>query len=491
MVSRQIELRKETLNFAQRIGILQLSKRWAPAISAILLSFAAQASDEKVEWSKLGGKLNAFGSSFFVQSSDFPNQILRTDFELEQKANLSANDSNYQLKLVPWVWLNAPQPDSNQKKDFAFHGDAREAWIERTSPNFDLRIGNQIFSWGAADKINPTDVINSLDYTDPFRAQKLPVTALRAVVHPQTMSDWSLELVASPLFRDPNLPFRIPESGVLSLDRRTSRWLMPVPNTVAGFGANAPLLYEVTAATYPSTWMGAARLSVARVGGWDFSGSYFNGVENLPRFSVGRTGTPGGSAPITATLYPSFHRMQMAGVDGAGSITLWGQQFGTRFESAFVFRDNSRVTNADPQFRNDLRKENYSFSVLGVDTNLPFKVLGTAVYMNGQFVFYERVKAGENKPGEFRVDGLPSALPFDRNGVFYLENRTEIGLKFSQAFVYSFLHHDGIYSPTVSYSFSDTISGSLGADFYYGEYPGFFGQFDDHSRLNAGLSIEF
>jgi len=83
----------------------------------------------------------------------------------------------------------------------------REAYAYWGNPNWDIRAGRQIITWGVADGLRVTDLISPMDYTE-FLAQdyddiRIPVGALRVrYLH----NNWALEAVAVPVAEFFKLP---------------------------------------------------------------------------------------------------------------------------------------------------------------------------------------------------------------------------------------------------------------------------------------------
>jgi len=69
----------------------------------------------------------------------------------------------------------------------------------------DIKVGRMIQTWGTADMFNPTDNLNSRDFSDPLDyAGKVPNQMLELDFYP---TDWlSLQLVWVPVFKPANLP---------------------------------------------------------------------------------------------------------------------------------------------------------------------------------------------------------------------------------------------------------------------------------------------
>jgi len=50
---------------------------------------------------------------------------------------------------------------------------------------------------------------------------------------------------------------------------------------------------------------------------------------------------------------------------------------------------------------------------------------------------------------------------------------------------------DGIIRPKVSYEWQDNIKSWIGADIFYGDEQGIFGQFDQNDRIVVGMDVSF
>ena len=71
-----------------------------------------------------------------------------------------------------------------------------ENYIKLTFNNTFLKAGYSLFSWGHADGQNPTDRLNSRDYTNPLDITKIPALSVSAE---QYFGNFSLELVYVPV----------------------------------------------------------------------------------------------------------------------------------------------------------------------------------------------------------------------------------------------------------------------------------------------------
>lgn len=437
-----------------------------------------------------GGKVAQALSAYLQPVRGYSGYQERLDLELEG----TLSNQEYTGKLIPWAWLRVPDAVGGLDRRARAYFEVKEGWVERVSPSWDLRIGNQILTWGAADQVNPTDVWNAWDTYDIFQRYKLPQAMAKANFHPVELVDWiTLEAIFTPFFRENMLPLRFPESGdPVDMPLAGSRWLLPVPSRGVKGDFSAPLTYKLAPASFPETWQAGAKLQFLRLGGWDFSTSYFNGVERNPRIAITSRGDlTSPNLPIVITLHPSYHRTEMFGVDGSGSENVWGFDFGLRFELAYFARDNSRVGDAPASFRADLTKDDYFHGVAGVDHTFKKKILDTVLYANLMYVHYQRVTSREAVVGQTILENLPNVFPWDQNLVLYVEDRITPTLKATVTAIGSLANQDGYLNPGIQLQISDAVKASLTGDFFVGSTDGFYGQFEDNRRVNTLFTLVF
>ncbi|MCC7441252.1 MAG: hypothetical protein IT285_06455 [Bdellovibrionales bacterium] len=439
------------------------------------------------EWGGLHGKLRAQGYGYVTRLVDFDDFASRTDFTLELSL---ADGDTWTAKAVPWAWVLAPHAIGGDTARGRAFGDLKEGWVEHARPAWDARAGYQIFAWGSADGVNPVDVMNPRDLTDLVDSEKLAVPALRVRLHPPAVEDWSLELVGGPTFRGSRLPAKLSDDGVHAFRPEDGRWLVAVPSFVSGGGVLTPLRYEMRKATYPTTLWGGLRLGTRAIGDWDLSLTYIDAVEQEPRLAATQRGAAGDpDLPVTVELHPSYHRNRLVGLDGSTVLELGEEELGLRFEAAYIVRSNVRADSAPEALQSDLMKDDVIHAVAGVDYTLPGRVLGTGMYVNLQYGFYERVGDREGTPGISGLPSLPTALPWDRDLILVAQNTFASKYTLETQAIWSHRRGDGVLRPSLTTEWTDTLSTRIGADLFFGNRSGFFGQYFENAR--GSLRIEW
>ena len=169
-----------------------------------------------------------------------------------------------------------------------------EAYLDVFFEKLDIRVGNQIISWGKTDVINPTDIINPLDLTNMLTGdvaeKKVPTFAIKLdYYHGNTTA----ELVVVPFFQEYKYDLvgsdwaifhyglfseyvggvfpwadRVDEESQKLINRSSISFSSPIQPTDS-----------------PENIQGGIRLS-SKYRGWDFSLSYLNVFDRLPTVTI-------------------------------------------------------------------------------------------------------------------------------------------------------------------------------------------------------------
>lgn len=403
--------------------------------------------------------------------------------ELEVSTGFESGFLN--VKINPWVRALGPYAVGGDRRSYQIFFEAKEAWLELYSDDVDLRLGNQILTWGSSDSFSPNDVWNPVDLIDPLQPIKLPVPLAKLSFHPRFAEDFILDLVAVPQFRPHLLPIRIFDGASQSfvVFKEDSRWLIPTPSLARLGSDNAvPITYRVDGADRPQDWQWGGRLRMLRAGGWDFALNYSQTTLPMPVFETKFQGVINDpELPIDISLRPLFYRATSWGIDGNGT---WGP-WGLRFDLALRQSVASDLTSDLNGNLNPVIPAKTYLGVVGIDR--VFYIKKNEFYVNAMLVYKEDTDVILSDV----TIGVPNFEPWDRNLILVLENRFSAKVKGGFRSVTSFQQEDGWISPYGSYLFADSLLFEVGVDLFWGSVVGAYGQFKDNQRFRSLLSYNF
>ena len=241
---------------------------------------------------ELRGNIRELGKVF--SESPMETDLLETRLKLEL---LSAIGKKSAFKATGYAIYQYPQ--------HILKFNLQEAYVDWYTKYVDFRIGQQVNSWGKADEINPTDILNPQDMNNITEDKSIRKTGLFQTKADIKFCDFVLTAIWKPAFEYMKVP---------DLD---SRWaFFSVPNVTI---LPSP---EYPANKFENTeWAVKLARTISSV---DFSVSYFDGWDNIftPVIKVD-TAT---HRPVLDKLVT--HRTQMVGADFATSIAsvgFWGE----------------------------------------------------------------------------------------------------------------------------------------------------------------------
>ena len=315
----------------------------------------------------------------------------------------------------------------------------REAWLSwSVAPTVDLEAGRFLLGWGKTDGYSPADAFLPRDLTDPFADEKLPLWGVRA-------RGQAGALRFDGVFVPVGTPWRVPVS---------SPRFAPVEERAAGL----PVVLVDGEVDLPRTGWGALRL-LATFGDWDVG-------------AWGRTGVR--PAPL---LTP---RPERAWLDG-DAVARPAARRGAR-EDAFGV-ELSRVTGAWV-----LRAEAAVLSsrAAALGEALVWTLGAERAAGDGTLLLTLAANA-RGTPGD-------PLLLFDRAilpALVGVWQRTERWGSWRVAWTQGLRHGDGLGKAEVSWSATDALALTLGADVPWGSRRGPFGARPDLRRLRAGARWAF
>lgn len=342
-------------------------------------------------------------------------------------------------------WVLDDRPLDGDRRPRA---ELREGYAGWRGDNIEVSVGRRIVAWGRADRINPTDVITTRDYTrlfiedDDQRRGSLMATAAYSV------GDVTATVLWLPEFR-PNV--------------------YPIP-TLQGFSVRQEADRIVA---------DQVALRLDRTGGsFDWSLIYFNGVNRNPAASLI------GVSPTTVSVQTVYNRVQTWGADFATNAG----GFGLRGEVAYSQPGGSQGNVFNPR--------PFVEAVVGVDRN----VTGS-FNVNLQFVF-EQVMSFNDPSAS--LDPLRAYI-FRKAALVNNQGReTQYGPAIRMAYtglndtltleltaMYFVSDHSFAIRPRSTYALTDSVKLSIGADFFNGPSNSYFGQLRRNTTFLSELRFNF
>lgn len=326
----------------------------------------------------------------------------------------------------------------------------REGYADATWGNFDLKAGRQIIVWGRADKINPTDVWSTRDFTllaPNDDDQRLGVTSVQG-----SWNAGSNRLIAiwQPEWRNPVTPLPPLAPGVSIQHFAPS-------NRADQFGLRFDHSGE----------------------GVDWSTSYAHAIDRTPDLQIIASHTGG------ALLGFVYRKINMLGADAAVPIG----NYGLRGEVAY--------TRTEDRSRDDpLTKNPNVFLVLGCERTFDGVLNVNLQYLYRRTFDFARPSSIADPPTRElaeQVDLISNQLAANMRGISLRINHKAWNetLETEIAAVVWFEKHDAALRPKITYAFTDRIKGIIGGEIYTGPRTSFFGRLNRTSAGYAELQFGF
>lgn len=344
---------------------------------------------------------------------------LMDDVELYVSTRVWVDDDDYATGT-----LDSLEDDAPKRHIF----DVPETYVDLFFDDVDLRLGKQVVKWGKADVFNPTDQINPDDFSTLLDDEPIGVVAGKLNYY---YEDWGLELVVVPTFT----PSRFPPRG-------TRFDLLPQ--------AMVPPLLE--AKERPDTIHDVqygVRVNTT-VEGWDFSASWYDGVNHFPGAVLSGTVVfpfgPLVPVPIPA-IQPVYNRFRLVGGDFATTF----DRLGLHGEGAWYRTDGHR-------------DDEYLQYVIGIDYTL------TDVFRDHD-IFAILEYAGEHVITQQRKGIGAGALQRAFANTFAMNVDYEVSefLTLTLRGIYNFDRQDNfLLEPQVEYEVNDHLVVTAGFDIIHG-----------------------
>lgn len=324
--------------------------------------------------------------------------------------------------------------------------DLVEGWVRYTHDNLSLKAGRQIVVWGRADRLNPSDVLSSRDYTLLFAnddEQRRGALTLQARLG---LGAFTLDGYWLPEFRDNRFPLELNPVGAIVVPDKQVR----------------------------DSRQFAARLD--RSGGSvDWSVAWFHGIDRTRDFV--RAPLPADSEPgALAAVQQAFPAVDVVAADVAGVIG----RIGWRAEVA-----HSDYRGADSEFR---KNDNF-WLVGGIDTdiasgwnlNLQYSLRRIFDYSDPRDLAnpIDRAIASQSAAVNNQLDRAQHGMTARIAHKWFQET-----LDFELSTIVWFQTADAAIRPKFSYSINDRLRVTAAADIFVGPRLSYFGRVRE---LTAGF----
>ena len=337
-----------------------------------------------------------------------------------------------------------------------------EAFLDIYLDTVDLRLGKQIVKWGKADAANPTDNVSPTDYANLLDEDDIGVVAASLTHY---WNGWSLQVVGVPGFTPTRLPPRGTRFSLFPPDPYVT-----IKDPALPFDLRIPIEDpELPPNTIDNSQFGLRLQTTYR--GWDFSVSYYDGVNDVPAATMRYTEIPLIPVPVPVAIVPVYNRFRAFGGDFATTFGRWG----LHGEAAQLVFDGNEE---DSRFQ----------YVIGIDYTQ-----SNIIRDHDLFVILEYVGEDVTKEGTGLDLGGP---PLDR--VLTSAVATRIMYEFTE---YTRLEVDGaidLYQgddyylqPQLIHEMTDNFEVAVGVDLLGGPRDTFLGQFKDNDRFFLKLKYTF
>jgi hypothetical protein len=308
---------------------------------------------------EFGYRLPAYDEDSFGYASEMKSPYFDSELGLTVQDKDIKLVSNWDLALRPLAAVAASTDSATGEYgswDKLVRARPLENYVSWSPSGWKLSAGYQVFSWGLADKRNPTDNLNPRDYTVGVNADKIPVLAADAVWYPT--DSLSIEAVFAPTAQESKYPvdFKAEIEGnakKIGIAAATAAAHAGIALSPTGSVSYAPLALE------PKNAIAGGKASF-RSSAFDASVSYLYDIDPLytPKVTASAAMTGAASAAVSSTIVLERERIHRFGLDAKTTLG----KFGLWTEAAYNLTGNE----GDSDY--SCRKSDLNY-VLGTDVS--------------------------------------------------------------------------------------------------------------------------
>jgi hypothetical protein len=340
---------------------------------------------------KFSGYLQDSTYYFAEQDDKFVAEILAN---LKTKANFTKELSFYSEFEGRYNSLGLEREVFVEGGDYRPYLGAEQFYFDYSKGKAEFSLGIEKVNWGIADRFNPIDLINPVDYTDLVRSRKIGQPLISFSYYP--ISQIQIETIVAPIFLPSRLP---PEDSYFYIDVGEMGIEKKIHGTNLGefqFGLRIKGQYQ----------------------GLELTGIAYKGVDHLPFIEFD---------PINNELIYKYQGMSALG----GGFEYAVGKFVFRGEGAYYFYDDKEIEG-----------QNYGAYVLGIDYNLGQIFKSYNLYANMQYIGENPKKEDLTWVHHLFTDAVSTKLLLSNS---FFESSIEG--------VYNFPNSGLILIPAISYSY--------------------------------------
>ena len=334
----------------------------------------------------------------------------------------------------------------------------RELYLQGAIGDTFLTLGKQQIVWGKADGLKVLDIVNPQSFRefilDDFDSSRIPLWTANIE---RTIADWDLQFIW------------IPDQTYHALPKQNARYAFTSPELVPVAPAGVDV--NIEHARRPNNILLDSDIGLRAAtfwNGWDITFNYLYQYNNLP---VLRQNLSMASGKPVVTISPEYERTHVIGGTFSNAFSDWV----VRGEVGY-FTDHYFIAKNSSENQGIVKSPELHY-VLGLDWNAPWDVL-----VSGQLI-QSWVINDADKTSRDKLDTTLTGLV--RRNFMYDTLVAEVLV------IANTNNGDGIIRPKISYEWQDNVKTWLGADIFYGDSQGVFGQYDRNDRVVVGMEISF
>ena len=334
----------------------------------------------------------------------------------------------------------------------------REFYLQGAIGDTFLILGKQQVVWGKSDGLKVLDIVNPQSFRefilDDFESSRIPLWTVNIE---RSFASWYMQFIWIP---DPTY-HALGKSGA------TYAFTSPELVPVAPPGVQVNIL-ETNRPTNGFLDSDVGLRAATFWKGWDITFNYLYQYNNAP--VLRQSLSISGDTPVV-TISPDYERTHVLGATASSAFNEWVVRGEIGYFTEHYFIGNNPMLNQGVVKSPELQY------VLGLDWNAPWDILVSTQLIQSWMI---------RDAGQSTRDKLDTTLTALVRRNFLYDSLT------AELLVIGNINNgDGIIRPKISYEWQDNLKTWIGADIFYVDQQGVFGQFNNNSRVVMGIEVSF